>query len=85
MEFSRGEYWGGLPLPSPGDLPGPGIKSVSPALQAVSLLIEPPEKSSYYTPFLLKEKQTFASGLKSQGKVSDWLSLNQVSFDGGGK
>ena len=35
--------------------------------------------------FLLKEKQTFASGLNSQGKVSDWLSLNQVSFDGGGK
>ena len=85
MEFSRGEYWGGLPLPSPGDLPGPGIKSVSPALQAVSLPIEPPEKSSYYTQFLLKEKQTFASGLNSQGKVSDWLSLNQVSFDGGGK
>ena len=29
MEFSRLEYWGGLPFPSPGDLPDPGIKLVS--------------------------------------------------------
>ena len=34
------EYWGGLPFPPPGDLPNPGIKSRSPALQADSLLIE---------------------------------------------
>ena len=34
MEFSRQEYWNGLPFPSPGDLPNPGIKSGSPALQA---------------------------------------------------
>ena len=32
MEFSRQEYWSGLPFPSPGDLPDPGIKSSSPAL-----------------------------------------------------
>ena len=32
MEFSRQEYWSGLPLPSPGDLPKPGIKPRSPAL-----------------------------------------------------
>ena len=30
MEFSREEYWSGLPFPSPGDLPDPGIKLVSP-------------------------------------------------------
>ena len=30
MEFSRQEYWGGLPFPSPGDLPDPGIKPMSP-------------------------------------------------------
>ena len=29
MEFSRQEYWSGLPFPSPGDLPDPGIKLVS--------------------------------------------------------
>ena len=35
--FSRQEYWSGLPCPSPGDLPDPGIEPVSPALQADSL------------------------------------------------
>ena len=34
MEFSRQEYWSGLPFPSPRDLPYPGIKPGSPALQA---------------------------------------------------
>ena len=37
MEFSRQEYWSGLPFLSPGDLPDPGIKSASPAWQADSL------------------------------------------------
>ena len=39
MGFSRQEYWSGLPFPSPGDLPDPGIKLVSPAIQADSLLL----------------------------------------------
>ena len=38
MGFSRKEYWSWLPFPSPGDLPGPGIKPESPALQADYLL-----------------------------------------------
>ncbi|XDB48069.1 hypothetical protein AB1E18_001653 [Capra hircus] len=37
MRFSRQGYWSGLPLPSPGDLPNPGIEPRSPALQANSL------------------------------------------------
>ena len=37
MGFSRQEYWSGLLFPSPGDLPHPGIKPVSPALQANAL------------------------------------------------
>ena len=41
MEFSRQEYYSGLPCPSPGDLPGPGTDPGSPALQANSLLSEP--------------------------------------------
>ena len=41
MGFSRQEYWSGLLLPSPGDLPNPGIEPGSPALQANSLLSEP--------------------------------------------
>ena len=44
MEFSRQEYWSGLPFPSPGNLPNPGIKPKSPALQANSLPAEPPGK-----------------------------------------
>ena len=44
MGFSRQEYLSGLPFPSPGDLPDPGIKPVSPALQADSLLTEVPRK-----------------------------------------
>ena len=44
MEFSRQEYWKGLLLPSPGDLPDPGIKPGSLALQADSLPSEPPGK-----------------------------------------
>ena len=43
-EFSRQEYWSGLPFPSPGDLPDPGIEAGSPALQANSLPSEPPGK-----------------------------------------
>ena len=42
MGFSRQECWSGLPFPSPGDLPNPGIKPRSPALQADALLSEPP-------------------------------------------
>ena len=44
MKFSRQEYWIGLPFPSPGDLPDPGIEPTSPALQADSLPPEPPGK-----------------------------------------
>ena len=44
MGFSRQEYWSGLPFPSPGDLPDPGIEPGSPALQADSLPSEPPGK-----------------------------------------
>ena len=42
MEFSRQECWSGLPFPSPGDLPDPGIKPGSSALQAVAFPSEPP-------------------------------------------
>ena len=44
MEFSRQEYWSGLPFPSPGDLPDAGIEPGSPALQADALPSEPPGK-----------------------------------------
>ena len=44
MELSRQEYWSGLPFPSPGGLPDPGIKPRSPTLQANALPSELPGK-----------------------------------------
>ena len=44
MGFSRQKYWSGLPFPSPGDLPDPGIEPRSPTLQADALTSEPPGK-----------------------------------------
>ena len=44
IRFSRQECWSGLPFPSPGDLPDPGIEPGSPALQADALPSEPPGK-----------------------------------------
>ena len=45
--FFRQEYWSGLPFPSPGDLPDPGIEPGSPTLQADFLPSEPPEKEGW--------------------------------------
>ena len=49
MEFSKQEYWSRLPFPSPEDLPDPGIKPLSPKLQADSLPTEPLEKPRTFT------------------------------------
>ena len=43
--FSGQEYWSGLPFPSPGDLPNPGIETRSPALRADSLSFELPQEA----------------------------------------
>ena len=42
MEFSRQEFWSGLPFPSPGDLPDPGVKPASAALAGDFFMVEPP-------------------------------------------
>ena len=59
MGFSRQEYWSGLPFPSPGDLPHPGIEPGSPALQADALTSEPPGKPlvHIYSRLLLSHKK----------------------------
>ena len=49
MEFSRQDYWRGLPFPSPGDLPNPGIEPGSSAQQVDSLPSEPPGKTQPIT------------------------------------
>ena len=48
VEFFTQEYWSGLPFPTPGDLPSPGIEPGSPALQADALLSEPPGKPKMF-------------------------------------
>ena len=48
MGFPRQEYWSGLPFPSPGDLPKPEVKPVSPALAEGFFTIEPPGKPKTY-------------------------------------
>ena len=50
MGFSRQEYWSGLPFPSPGDLPNPGIEPGSPTLQADALTSELPGKPQKIMP-----------------------------------
>ena len=47
MEFSRQEYWSGLPFPSPEDLPNLGLKLWSPTLQADTLPFEPPGEPQF--------------------------------------
>ena len=49
MGFSRQEYWSGLPFPSPGDLPNPGIQPLSPVLAGGFFPTEPPGESNVAT------------------------------------
>ena len=60
--LSKQEYWSGLPCPPPGNLPDPGIEPRSPALQADSLLSEPPGKGGGNLPGVI-------SGLQSPSAV----------------
>ena len=53
MEFSRREYWSGLPFRPPGDLHNSGMEPRSPTLQADSLSSEPPDITEWYLPILL--------------------------------
>ena len=46
MGFSRQEYWNGLPFPSPGNFPDPGVEPRSPASADSFFTSEPPKKSS---------------------------------------
>ena len=55
MGFSRQEYWSGLPFPSLGDRPNPGIEPGSPALEADALTSEPPGKPKSKDSFPKKE------------------------------
>ena len=64
-EFSRQEYWSGLPFPAPGYLPNPGIEPGSPALQPDSLPSEPQGKPYFSMCLHTKEKTHVISISKS--------------------
>ena len=65
MGFSRQEYWSGLPFPSPGDLPHPGIEPRSPTLQADALTSAPPGKPCIVSSKSLHLSEILFSHLKS--------------------
>ena len=88
MEFSRQEYWSGLPCPPPWDLPNPGIEPRSPALQADSLPSDPQGmpvfhweegnwlgwKDDQYLSILSISKKTLTSGNITNQNVISYIS-----------
>ena len=77
MEFSRQEYWSGVPFPSPGDLPNPGIEPGSPTSQADTLPSELPVVV-YVNPELLIYPHTHPPPPSPAGNIS--LLLESVSL-----
>ena len=82
MGFSRQEYWSGLPFPSPGDLPNPGIEPRSPTLQADNFNLYATREALKYkntvsqkTPYRDTELQiqVLTSKISKRGKESSWF------------
>ena len=72
--FSRQEYGSGLPCPPPGDLPYPGIKNVSPALQAGSLPLAPPGKPITIVYTMQEESaEEYRTGTPDWGVMDCWI------------
>ena len=70
MRFSRQEPWSGLPFPSPGDCPDPGVEPRSFALQADSLSSEPTGKPGAGTyPVYLKDRKKASAARQSRQVV----------------
>ena len=83
MGFSRQEHWSGLPFPSPGDLPDPGIEPGSPALEADALTSEPPGK-------ILKERTVdwdndtyLGTNIKILGSIHSFLYIQDLQASHG--
>ena len=80
MEFSKQEYWSGLPFHSPGDLPGPGIEPWSLTLQADALPSEPPGKPGRWQMPLLQLCSTLCDPMdcpwRSPGQTTEMGSLS---------
>ena len=87
--FSRQEYWSGLPFPSPGDLPDPGIEPGSPVSRADSLPSEPPGKVSPTLWVLTRVGQAWTEesdrlqSMRSQRVAHNWSNLAQHGTSSG--
>ena len=88
MGLSRQEYWSGLPFPSPGDLPGPGMELRSPKLQADSLPSVPPQKPQIissdfkiysYSTLYLKDQKNYKEILNCF-QLSSWHNTEAMSI-----
>ena len=78
MEFSRQEYWSGLPFPSSGELSDPGIKTGSPALQADALpsqLLGKPQHLTFLQRQFNKVGRTWFGNQTGQGSNSSSATL----------
>ena len=82
MGFSRQEYWSGLPFPSLGDLPGPGIEPLAPALQEDSLLLNHggsqlakfktgPQRATLFLSKLTTSQKTKVKSIYRKTKISN--------------
>ena len=74
LGFSRQKHWSGLPFPSPGDLPNPGIEPGSPVLQTDSLPPEPPGKPQRKSEVRAK----YHGSTKDRTNPSGWVTLERL-------
>ena len=82
MGFSRQEYWSGLPFPSPGDLPGPGIEQC--LLAGRFFTAEPPGKPLVLLPVVLHERTSIYLPTKLMGVgavSSSFAVVNSLAVD----
>ena len=78
--FSRQECWSGLPFPSPGGLPDPGIEPGSPTLQADALLSEPPGKPLLIKGVLIKKKSNYTTAFEASAQtIKDHICSHPIS------
>ena len=83
MEFSRQEYWSGLPFPSPGDLPNPGIEPGSPTMEADALTSEPAGKPySFYTTSSKPQTQKKHNTLFMSSHLCDRELIQEIEREG---
>ena len=81
MGFYRQEYWSGLPFLSPGDLPDPGIELGYPALQADSLLSEPPGNPCWLQDDGVERHVLISSCKNAKTTTHCWTTVDRRTLD----